>query len=447
MKELFRILFLGCMLFALTDSFSQIVPPPTKEGLERDTLSVTSPDITPTCRQIIGYYPSWQWYDRGQLLAPENIDYTRYTVLNYSFYQTDTLGNIFGTDEWADSVLLRGKYDWSSAVQPAYIQNTSLVDYSHAWGVKLMVSIGGWTLSENFPKVAKDPARRAAFASNCVKLLKDYQFDGIDIDWEYPGYADHKSGPEDKENFTLLMKSIRDSIDSYGKKIKYKFLLTAAFGANKSQMDYIEYDKLVNVMDYFNMMCYDYNGTWSEDANHNSPLYAPGSGSPASMDVAFKLLVNTYKVPAEKINLGVGFYGRSLKFKDTRPALYAKNEIQKTDDRTFVEDEGSPQYYNILLKKDKGGFVEKWDSIAQVPYMISEEKKTFLSYDNPRSIRLKAEYIVKHEAAGVIIWEITGDYIEKRTGTGKISGTPLADELIDVLQPCRRRTIKKRWRN
>ncbi len=446
MKDLFRILFLGCLVLAGSNAYSQVIPPPTEKDLA-DTQTVSGAEVMPVCRQIIGYYPSWQWYDRGQLLAPENLDYTRYTILNYSFYQTDSLGNLYGTDEWADSVLLRGKYDWSSAVQPAYIINTSLVDWAHAWGVKVMPSIGGWTLSENFPKVAKDPERRAHFASQCVMLLREFQFDGIDIDWEYPGYAEHKSGPEDKQNFTLLMKSIRDSIDAYGKRIKHKFLLTAAFGANRSQMDFIEYDKLTNIMDYFNMMCYDYNGTWSEDANHNSPLYAPAKGSNGSMDVAFKLLRDTYNVPSNKINLGVGFYGRSLKFSTSKPALYAKNETQKTDDKTFVEDEGSPQYYNILLKKEKGGFVERWDSVAAVPYMISEDKKTFLSYDNERSIRLKAEYVVKNEAAGVIIWEITGDYIEKRAGTGKISGTPLADELINVLQPCRRRTIKKRWRN
>lgn len=447
MKELFKILFLGSLVLAGTQAFSQVVPPPKSEKDLQDTLEVKGFEITPVCRQIIGYYPSWQWYDRGLLMAPQNLDYTRYTILNYSFYQTDTLGNLFGTDEWADSVLLRGRYDWSQAVQPAYIANTSLIDYAHAWGVKVMVSIGGWTLSDNFPKVAADPERRAHFAHNCVNLIRDYQFDGIDIDWEYPGYAEHSGTPADKENFTLLMKSIRDSIDTYGLRVRRKFLLTAAFGANLSQMENIEYQKLTKIMDYFNMMCYDFNGTWSDDANHNSPLYSPASGYEGSSDNAFKLLTQKYKVPADMINLGVGFYGRSLKFKDTKPALYAKNETKKTDDRTFIEDEGSPQYYNILLKQEKAGLVEKWDSVAQVPYMISEDKGIFLSYDNARSIRLKAEYVVKHEAAGVIIWEVTGDYIEKKPGTGRIIGTPLADELIDVLQPCRRRTIKKRWRN
>ena len=395
------------------------------------------------CREIIGYYPSWQWYKRSQLMGPENLDYSKYTILNYSFFAPDTNGNLFGTDAWADSILLRGKVDWGISNESNYIYypNTSVIDIAHTWGVKVMVSIGGWSLSENFPAIAANPKKRSHFASQCVHLLRSYKFDGIDIDWEYPGYAEHKGTPADKENFTLFMKEIRDSIDAYGEKINYKFLLTAAFGAAKKQMDNIEWEKITPFMDYINMMTYDINGTWSPETNHNSPLYEPAKGWGGSHDLTFKLLTETYKVPAEKINMGIAFYGRTT-ICESKPGLHSPH-LAKEDKTTFAVDEGMPQFFNIMYQMDK--FTKCWDDTAKVPYLIGKDLNTFVSYDDERSIKLKAEYVLKTNAAGVIIWDVTGDYVEKTPGSGKVSGTPLADVLNEVLQPCERKRIKKRW--
>lgn len=419
------------------------------QDTKKDTVKLKEFKVNPTCRQIIGYYPSWQMYKRNGLVSPASLDYDKYTILNYSFFQTDLKGNLYGTDAWADSILLRGKIDWGVSTNDyyEYFPNTSLVDIAHAWGVKVMVSIGGWTLSENFPTVAADPALRANFAHECVRILKEYKFDGIDIDWEYPGYVDHKGTPDDKKNYTLLMQAIRDSIDTYGKKIKYKFLLTGAFGANKSQMDNIEWDKIKVVMDYINMMTYDYNGTWSEDANHHTALYEPTGGTGGSIDRAMKLMTQDYGVPASKLNLGVAFYGRSLLMNDATSGLYSKNHMKLSDSVTYVTDLGMPQYYDILLKMKN--FTRYWDEAAKAPYLLGNPGKnryTFVSYDDEQSVKLKAEYVVTKEAAGVIIWDITGDYIERSEGSGSIKGTPLADILNETLQPCRRKQIRKRWK-
>ncbi len=414
----------------------------------KDTLKQTDVDVAPVCKQIIGYYPSWQMYKRGGLVVPATLNYEKYTILNYSFFAPDSLGYLKGTDAWADSILLRGRIDWGTSTNDFYYYypNTSLIDNAHVWGVKVMVSIGGWTLSENFPKIAADPVKRANFASECVKALRDYKFDGIDIDWEYPGYTEHKGVPEDKQNFTLLMQSIRDSIDAYGKKIKYKFLLTAALGANKGNMEFIEWDKVKTIFDYMNLMTYDYNGTWSPDANHQTALYEPTSGWGGSVDGSFKLLTEKYNVPVEKLNIGVAFYGRSLLLKGPGEDIYTKNHLSLQDSITYSTDLGMPQYYDILLKMKN--FERRWDDAAKAPYLIGTPGKrhTFVSYDDEQSVRLKSEYVLKKESAGVIIWDITGDYIEKSEGSGSIKGTPLADVITDVLQPCRKKQIKKRWR-
>jgi GH18 family chitinase len=400
-------------------------------------------------KEIIGYFPSWQMYKRNGCVVPEVLDYSKYSILNYSFYCPDKEGNLQGTDAWADSILLKGKIDWSKP-QPAYFPNSSLVDYAHLYGVKVMVSIGGWTLSDNFPRIAADPKKRAHFAEECVKLLKEYQFDGIDIDWEYPGYDEHSGTKEDKNTYPLFMKAIRDSIDAYGAKLNYHFLLTAAFGANTPQMENIKWNE-ITFMDYYNMMTYDFNGPWSDDANHNSPLYNPAKGYKGSLDEAFRLMTQTYKVPAEKLNMGVAFYGRSLRgFDGEEPiTVYRTGHHKKADDVIFAEWEGSPSYYNILEEMKKHGYKEYWDDVAKVPYLVSEQEKSFVSYDNPKSIRMKADYIVEKKCAGAIIWDASCDYVEKKPGSSLISGTPLLDQLNESFYgatPPVRPRIKKRWK-
>ncbi|MCS6824680.1 MAG: glycosyl hydrolase family 18 protein [Cytophagaceae bacterium] len=189
-------------------------------------------------------------------------------------------------------------------------------------------------------------------------------------------HAEHKGTPQDKQNFTLLMQAIRDSIDAYGEKIKYKFLLTAALGAAPSNMENIEWDKVKDILDLMNIMSYDYNGVWSPDANHNSPLYEPASpaGWGGSLDASFTRLTQQYKVPPEKICVGVAFYGRSLLMKDMESCkLYSTEHLKKTDTITFAVDEGQPQYFNILLQKHK--FTEMWDDTSKVPYLIGNPGK------------------------------------------------------------------------
>ena len=89
-------------------------------------------------------------------------------------------------------------------------------------------------------------------------------------------------------------------------------------------------------------------------------------------------------------------------------------------------------------------FDYQWDDVAKVPYLTGKKKNVFVSYDDEKSIRMKAEYAKSKGCAGVIIWDCTSDYIEVRPGVGTIKGTPLANELVKVLKPCRMRAIRKK---
>ena len=95
----------------------------------------------------------------------EQID--RSFGVNGSFFAPDSNGYLKGTDPWADTLLLRGRIDWGKP-QPAYFTNTSLIDFAHLWGTKVMVSIGGWTLSDNFPGIADDPVKTKTLIDNAT---------------------------------------------------------------------------------------------------------------------------------------------------------------------------------------------------------------------------------------------------------------------------------------
>lgn len=389
-------------------------------------------------KQIIGYFANWQIYNRSGLFHTKSIDFSKYTIINYSFFQTDTLGNISSNDPWADTLMLRGDIDWGKP-QPAYITNTSLIDNAHLWGVKVVPVIGGWTLSDSFSKMAEFPERRAHFAHNCVELIRKFQFDGIDIDWEYPTYEGHSGRKIDKQNFTLLMQAIRDSINTYGKQEGEEYLLMAAVGANPAQMDGIEYEKIKNILDYINLMTYDYNGAWSEKSDHHSPIYSAEPDSAGSVDWSFRLLTEKYGVPSHKINIGTGFYGRSFKCVTN---LHQRNHCG-VDNQTFPVYQGNPMYWRIM--EEAANYEEKWDDIAKMSYMINTKDSSFISFENEDVVRLKSEYVIENKAAGIIIWDISGDFIPAKKGSLLVKETPLIDEIVRVFKPSEKPQIVKKY--
>jgi len=390
------------------------------------TLSL-KPLLSQTCKEVIGYYPNWQWYDRAKLVKPSTIAYSKYTIINYSFFKPEASGLISNTDTWADENLLQGQINWSTT-PPTYYPNTSIIDLAHNAGTKVMVSIGGWTLSDNFPTIAASSSKRALFASECNRLLKFYNFDGIDIDWEYPGFADHSGTANDKQNFTLLLQQIKDSITTLGIQYNKTYKLSACFSADPTKADDIEWNNIVPILDMINLMSYDFFGAFDCKANHNSPLYAPTSGDPNfNIQSAFNMLTTTYNVPSTKINIGTAFYGRS----QTGATTLHQTTNCGEDAVTFSLDLGTPQYYNVVDKLNL--FDYHWDNVAKVPYLTGKSSGsaagTFVSYDNKQSIGMKAEYIVNNNARGTIIWEITGDYLETTPGSGIVASTPLIDTM------------------
>lgn len=345
MKKTIKTIFIACLLLLNRSAWSQ--------------------NAAGCGKQVIGYYTDW---------VQNTVDYSKYTILNYAFVEPNTDGTI-------------------KAPVVGTSMLTNLVASAHQNGVKVLVSVGGWTWSNNFPTIAASSAARIKFASECQRYITTYGLDGIDIDWEYPGYTDHAGTPADKANCTLLFKEIRKAIGTK--------LLTGCYGVAPDRMQNIEWSNMIPIMDMFNLMTYDFFGAWDPITNHNSPLYAPAQGAASlNLNAAFKALVNTYGVPSSKINVGAAFYGHSFA---GATGLFSSHSGADT----FGD--GSPTYAAIVAAKS--GYTEMWDDVAKVPYLINTTSKKFVSYDNEKSIKLKGQYASTNNACGVIVWEIAGDRI------------------------------------
>ena len=365
-------------------------------------------------KDIIGYYQSWKWQNNREQLNPQVVPYDKLTILAYAFFYPQENGKIVGIDPVADRYLLEGKIDYpAESTQPG----NSIIKLAHDNGTKVVLSIGGWDHSDNFPQVAADPQKRANFAHWCINHINHYGFDGIDIDWEFPGYINHNGTPQDRQNFTLLLQAARDSLTALTESTGKNYLLSAALPAAAGHLPDIEVQEISRILDYMSIMTYDLFGPWGAISNHNSALYGPQQGDSARcLDGAFKLYHRTHQIPEEKLNLGVAFYGHSYA---NCVEIYAEHQGA---DATLFQEEGGIDYSDIAKYAKR--FDRRWDQKAQVPYLVSEQRKIVVSFDDEESIGLKADYVLQHNARGLIIWPLMGDYM-------KDGSTPLLDAVYN----------------
>ena len=247
-----------------TPSPITLAPNPSPTTAAPTPKFTPAPTRTPGGKVVTAYYASWQYYDRDGLAKPENLDYSKIDRINFAFFQTDVNGMLFGTDYWIDPIVLFGPINYNpSPRDPQYCSwdqpgakncashfyDDGIISRIHAAGGTIYPSIGGWTLSNTFPAMAASPAARTMFANQCKQLVLEYNFDGIDIDWEYPGYADHGGTPADKDNFTLLLQLVRSELDTLYPLTGKRYGLTAALPCGPSHIDNIDVEMVSAILD------------------------------------------------------------------------------------------------------------------------------------------------------------------------------------------------------
>ena len=253
--------------------------------------------------------------------------------------------------------------------------------------IKVILSVGGWGAG-GFSDACATEEGREKLAQSLVDIADDYGFDGVDLDWEYPGIgaAGIDWSPDDKFTYTLWVKAIRDKIGP-GK------LLTMAAGASQICIDNLEIDKLLELMDFINIMTYDHQHR--DVCSHHTSLYESESQSMYG-DKAIRLF-EAAGVPLNKLTLGAAFYAR----------VYTGAEgFNKPYDGNVPAWSGG--YPDTMAKVEQAKGAE-YDEKAEAAYAYNSEEKIFITYDSPRSIKAKCDYVKKRGLLGIMFWEYNCD--------------------------------------
>lgn len=234
--------------------------------------------------------------------------------------------------------------------------------------LKVLLSIGGWG-SGRFSEMAGDEQNRLSFAKDCQRVVQEFGLDGIDLDWEYPtsSSAGISSSPDDTDNFTLLVRDIRQAIG------KDKLLTMASVSSAR----FVNFRAILDDLDFVNIMSYD----MANAPRHHASLYRASISGRMTCDEAVKAHIDS-GVPANRLVLGMPFYGRGGKILSNR------------------------DYRDIDFN---GEYTEVWNDTAKVPYLINKVGTMVLGFDNVRSLSIKCEYVLEKGLLGGMYWEYAGD--------------------------------------
>jgi chitinase len=371
----------------LTATVKVKAPAPTKAPTVTPTPTPVNPPKVETenSAKVVGYYAAWSRY---QGFTPDRIDGSRLTHINYSF------ANI-----GPDLKITLGYPD----IDPLNIRqlNELKIKYPH---LKTLIAIGGWTWSGRFSDVALTELSRNTFADSVVDFIVLHGFDGVDIDWEYPvsgGLADNIRRPEDKQNFTLLMKTLREKLDVRGAKEGKHYILSFAGAAGSWYLKNVELQQLSQYVDYANLMTYDIHGTWDTTTDFNAPLYIDSQSYLPQYRTSVDSSVRDWLgagFPRNKLVMGVPFYGILYQM----PSTVGNGLYQPFSGGATVSYDVIASYY-----LNSTGFMRYFHPEARVPWLFNGT--TFISYDDEESLREKAEYINTMNLAGAMIWELSQD--------------------------------------
>lgn len=349
------------------------------------TNGTPSPPGPPPTKKVVAYYASWRAYSA---YTPDNLDGSKLTAVNYAFADIGKNLQLIVSDP---------AVDYGNFAALVQLKRT----YPH---LVTLISVGGWDGSARFSEVARTEALRAAFAESCLQYILTYGFDGVDIDWEYPvvgGKAGNGKRPQDRENFTLLLAAIRARMGEQSAKDGRRYYLTIAGASTPSYVGkYTEMELLAQYVDWINVMTYDMHGGWDKVTDFGAALH--NNADPTGQDkLSAADSVRYYLeagVPPDKLVLGVPFYAQIYTgVKNENDGLYQPFKACGT----------VSSLYAAILARHVQGYNRYWHGQSMAPWLFNGS--TFISYDDPQSLGLKAGFVKERGLGGVMIWEISLD--------------------------------------
>lgn len=329
----------------------------------------------------LGYLTDWSNWD------PKDEKFKKLNFINYSFlYLSDKKdGTVLDTLSKGNNIRQLKE------------------NYPH---LNLLISIGGWG-ADHFSEAAMTEENRKRFSETAIEIMLKYGFNGIDIDWEYPtsGSAGISHSPKDKQNFTLMLKQVREDLNKLSEKTGEYYYLTIAAGAFMGHGNEVELLEIIKYVDFINVMTYDMEKWVSggRRTSHHTNLY---NTNKMSGQYGASFYINNFLrngVPAEKLNLGIAFYGRGAKDMN-----FVGGDVF---DKFFTNRQAITWTYTKIkeeiLDNPNTEWILAWDDAAKSPYAYTSSM--FISFDNPESIRYKIEYVKEHGLGGVFFWEFSQD--------------------------------------
>jgi len=338
--------------------------------------------------------------------------------------------------------------------------------------MKLLLSVGGWSMSSTFSKCAADASSRKAIVDSVKEFLMNHDFDGIDYDWEYPG-ANRTDGDgipkfaskwyydveHDRDNFIALLAETRTMLTALQaeKNRPDAYLQTIAIGMGPDKVEYLagmyqDEQTMGSSLDYINMMTYDFHGGWGDvPLGHNAPLHPPTNNNPANVGMSveesvermIELVGDKYR---SKLVMGLPTYGRSIKVPqgtDIEAAL-AEAKTLPLEASTTVKswENGVVSFWQQEWYADQPGWEKKYDSVAKQNYLWNESESVFMSYDTPADLKEKVQWLNSKNLGGAMFWEMDDDpMLWPKAVTGHSAESPrqgerLFDAVLEELESC-----------
>ncbi|XP_060081984.1 uncharacterized protein LOC132561275 [Ylistrum balloti] len=369
------------------------------------------------------YYTNWSQYrpDVGKFL-PNDIDPFLCTHVIFAFAKL--VGNRIVAREWNDETV-----PWKKGL---YEHVTDLKKINPK--LKVLLSVGGWNAGgKPFSDLAATAAGRKEFATTSVTFLRKRHFDGLDIDWEFPG--SNGGAPSDKENLSLLLKEVSTVFEKEERAaVRDRLLLSIAVPASQDKID--QGYKVPDVSlycDMINVMTYNYHGMWDKSTGHHSALFkrkVDTTEYQSKLNVAWTM---NYWIrmgaQANKLILGFPQFGRGFTLTDSNKKAVGDGVSGGSVSGTFTKEAGFLAYYEIC-KMLKSGAAVTWDDVQKVPHLVLGDQ--WIGFDNERSIREKVKWFKNYKFGGIMVWALPlDDFRGDQCSEGRTY--PILRNIIDEL--------------